>query len=300
MLESGEALTQLRIPTSVTQHPAKQFCNSLPFLHIPLQTFNAFFQSNLDQTCATLISEISSWRSAVEARFQSRFQAVEDIINGPYNKDLNWEWLQMDTDGELAECLAGMRVRLKEDPDLELSAAEYFEKYARGSLAILKILSEAGYFTPPPNKFFLSFCKQLFAGEKTLLRDCEVQKVYVPPDQVDLAFLRTQELVAKEPALQRYFPSGSPILRIDKEFYLHVVNTLHGLPYTVVQPLTQTELDIVTQVKSALQSVDKHTALSKVTQPLTVFQRTVSGLRPVEAEEVTRLWRLIEEAQIGG
>jgi hypothetical protein len=192
-----------------------------------------------------------------------------------------------------------MRVRLREDPSLELPVGEYFEKYARGSLSVLKTLSEAGFFTPPPNKFFLSFCRQIFAGEKTLLRVCEVQKVDIPPDQVDIAFIRTQELIAREPELQRYTPSGSPILRLDKEFYLHIVNSLYGLPYTIVPPLTTEEQEVVTKVKAAVQSVDKLPLPTRATQILACLEKNVMGLKGVEAEEVERFWRLLEEAQAG-
>lgn len=268
-------------------------------LQSSLQSFRSLFLSSLDQTCATLFSDISTWRNTVETRFQAKYTTVQDVLAGPYNKELNWDWTETGMTEDLAGCLKGMRVRLREDPSLELPVAEYFEKYARGSLSVLKTLAEAGFFTPPPNKFFLSFCRQIFAGEKTLLRACEVQRVEIPPDQVDLAFIRTQELIAREPDLQRYTPSGSPILRLDKEFYLHVVNSLYGLPYTIVPPLTTEEQETVAKVKAAIQSVEKLPLPTRAAQILSCLEKNVSGLRGVEAEEVERFWRLLEEAQAG-
>jgi len=187
---------------------------------------------------------------------------------------------------DIPSLVEGRRVRLREDPSLEMTGRDYFEKYAKGGLGLLKMLDAAGFYTPPSSKFFLPFCKCLLDGSKTLLRKDEVLPVYVPAEQVDLAFSKAQELIATDTSLQKYCPAGMPIVRADKEFYLHVVNTIYrSIPYKVVLPLTESEQRSVGQIRQIAADVNR--ALIQA-EPLAADVRSLGKLlESAEGELIT-------------
>ena len=118
----------------------------------------------------------------------------------------------------------------------------------------------------------------------------------MPPGQVDLAFLRAQEVIAKDEDLQRYCPTGVPILRVDKEYYLHVVNSLRGLPYTVVQPLTDGEQQTAAKVRSVVLGVEKVIAQTKPsTERLNQVTKAVAAAQAMDPALVDEFWLRYEE-----
>lgn len=124
-------------------------------LHQTLLAYRGDFLTALENACVAVNKDIEAWRAVVESRFQQKFNQVEELMSGPYNRELTWDWVD---DGreyyDISEFIKERRVRLRDDPALEISAVEYFEKYARGNVSVLKVLQDAGYFTPPQNKFF--------------------------------------------------------------------------------------------------------------------------------------------------
>ncbi len=204
-----------------------------------VRSLKAQFLESLDQGYLALQEDLQSWRQLVESRVHQKFAHIRDYEDIP-------------------SLVEGRRVRLREDSNLEMTGREYFDKYAKGGLGLLKMLDAAGYYTPPTSKFFLPFCKCLLEGSKILLRKDEVQPVYVPAEQVDLAFSKTQELIATDASLQKYCPAGIPIVRADKEFYLHVVNTIYrSIPYKVVLPLSEGEQKSAGQIRQIAADVSR-------------------------------------------
>ena len=108
------------------------------------QTVTAYgddFHRSLDIACNAMYKDIEAWRAVVEARFQAKLTQTFDMLNGPYNRDLVWDWVddgQLST--ELCDFIRERRVRLRDDPSFEISANEYFEKYARGNVSVFRVL----------------------------------------------------------------------------------------------------------------------------------------------------------------
>lgn len=260
--------------------------------------FKQQFLECLDRGYESIEEDLVAWRQTVQTRIQQKFAHVEELLAGPYNRELTWDWVPDDREfDDIATFVTERRVRLREDPTLEMSGKEYFDKYARGGLGLLQVLESAGYYAPPTNKFFQPFCKQLLEGAKTLLRRDEVAFVVVPPDQVDLAFSKAQEVIAADQRLQRYCPLGIPVLRLDKEFYLNVVNTLVGLPYKVVLPLTDAENRSSQDIRQLLLDADKGLgAAAKLRTEVRVLGQFVDNVDGGEVEASSFL-QLVEDHQ---
>ena len=206
-------------------------------------TFRQQFQSDLNRDYSLLHSELEDWRATALTHFDERLNRIQTMLSGPYNKELDWEWVPDDCYyNDAVTCIESRRVRLRESPEFEISGREFCEKYGQSALGVLPLLAAAGFYTPPCSKFFLLFCKQLLEGSKSLLRVEDLRRVYVPEDQVDVAFSKSQELIATTRSLQQYCPLGIPFRAAEKEFYLNVVNSLVGLPYEVVLPLSEAEI----------------------------------------------------------
>lgn len=278
-------------------HPSflyDDLCNSVSH-------FKASFLQTMDEGYQALEQEMQSWRDAFNQRIQQKFARIEEVLQGPYNRELTWDWVEDGREFEdIPSLVEGRKVRLREDPSLEMTGREYFDRYAKGGLGLLRMLDAAGYFTPPNSKFFLPFCKCLLEGTKTLLRKEEVVKVSVPADQVDLAFYKAQELIATDAGLQKFCPAGVPMNRDDKEFYLHVVNTIYrSIPYKVVFPLTESEQRSAGQIRDLTLEADK--ALIQA-EPLAADVRSLTQLLENSKDELitTDLLDLLatEQAQL--
>lgn len=208
-----------------------------------VSTFRQQFQSDLNRDYSLLQSELEDWRATALTQFDERLSRVQTMLSGPYNKELEWEWVPDDCYySDAVTCIESRRVRLRGSPEFEISGREFCEKYGQSALGVLPLLAAAGFYTPPGSKFFLLFCRQLLEGSKSLLRLEDLRRVYVPEEQIDVAFSQSQELIATNRSLQRYCPLGIPLYAADKEFYLNVVNSLVGLPYQVVIPLSEDEV----------------------------------------------------------
>ena len=221
-----------------------------------ISSFKLHFLSCLNNSYPSLGVDLTQWRDTVEERFKERLAKVEGVLAGPYNRELEWDWVPDDREfSEVAEFMRERKVRLRDGPMLEITGKEYFEKYARGGLGVLKVLESAGFYTPPATRFFQSFCKQLLEGSKTLLRLEELCPISIPLDQIDLAFNRAQELIATEHRLHRYCPLGIPMYPGDKNFYIQVVNSLAGLPYKVILPLSDWDQQCVKMIQKVVEEV---------------------------------------------
>lgn len=200
--------------------------------------------SDLDHNYAVLQRELDEWKASMRSYFDTRFAPVVEMLAGPYDKELEWEWCPADVHlTNPQEYLELRQVRLTRFPKFTISGQEFFSKYCHTALEVLPLLASAGFYTPPKSKFFIPFCKEVLEGSKSLLRMEDVQRLEVPEDQVDVAFCMCQELIATSKTLQRYCPLGLPMSSTDKSFYLTVVHSLVGLPYRVVPPLSPLELN---------------------------------------------------------
>jgi hypothetical protein len=231
-------------------HPAQH-----AYFQSLVSAFRQQFQSDLNHDYSLLQRELETWKATALVQFDERLGRVQTMLAGPYDKELEWDWVPDDCYySDARSCIENRRVRLRENPEFEISGREFCEKYGKSALGVIPLLAAAGFYTPPPSKFFLLFCKQLIDGSKLLLRLEDLRKIYVPMDQIDIAFRRSQELIATNRSLQGYCPLGIPLSATDKQFYLDVVNSLVGLPYKVVLPLSEEEIRAGEGIKTLILS----------------------------------------------
>lgn len=211
-------------------------------LESALSSFHSHCLSHISQSFSSLRDQVAASEAAVTTQFLASYARVEELLSGPYNRKLEWEWVpETQPSRTISQALAQRRIRLADLPEFEMPAKEYFAKFAQTSEAIISGLSELGFHLPPCSKLFDHFLQEVLEGKRLVVSKADLRPVAIPKEQVDLAFAKTQKMISNDADLQKFLPRGVPEATADKVYFLEIVNTLRGLEYKAVLPLSEEE-----------------------------------------------------------
>jgi hypothetical protein len=211
-------------------------------LESALSSFHAHCLSHISQSFSVLRDQLSESEATATAQFLARYNRIEDLLSQPYDRKLEWEWVdELQPSRTVGQALTQRRIKLKDFPEFELPAKEYFAKFAQTSEAIISGLSQLGFHLPPCSKLFDHFLQEVLEGKRLVVARADLRPVNIPEEQVNLAFAKTQKMIASDADLQKFLPRGVPETIPDKIYFLEIVNTLRGLEYKAVLPLSDLE-----------------------------------------------------------
>lgn len=199
-----------------------------------LLTFKSHAMDLISRHYSGLRQELEVTEAYVTGQFNSRLERVEAMMTGPYDRDLVWEWDS--NGGNLMERM----VRLQELPGFVISGKDLFEKYVVANEARRRVLQQLEYYLPPNTPVFQRFLQAVTTGSKQLLPTSQLKHAEIPEDQVLLAYRRLPPL----PDLQSYLPDEPAIASSERQYILDIVNSLQGLTYKPILPLTSQEQSI--------------------------------------------------------
>lgn len=199
--------------------------------------------------------DVEASEMAMKLYTQSRFHRIEEMLNGPYDKLLEWDWVPSESVlTSVVEALAVNRLCLREVPEFQVSVKEYFARYARSPEDVEARFREMGFYTPPKTAIFQQFYAEVIEGRKLLLHITRLKRAKVPADQFDLALFKAQKFFSPQSELQQYLPSCPPETSSDKCYYLDIANSLVGLHFKVIFPLSESEKELATSVRTSVVS----------------------------------------------
>jgi len=211
-------------------------------LESALSSFHSHCLACISQSFDGLRDQLAASEAAATAQFLERYARVEDLLAGPYNRKLEWEWVpEAQPSRTISQALAQRRIRLADLPEFELPAKEYFAKFAQTSEAIINGLTQLGFYLPPCSKLFDHFLQEVLEGKRLVVAKADLRPAAIPKEQVDLAYAKTQKMISTDADLQKFLPRGVPETPADKMYFLEIVNTLRGLEYKAVLPLSEQE-----------------------------------------------------------
>lgn len=225
-------------------------------LKTALEEFKNESITRISQCYGKLLQDLAAYEQTITSQAEARFAVVEEMLSGPCDKVLEWEWIP-----EAAPCRAisqafiQRRIRLKELPNFEISAKEFFTKFARSTEDVVRNLAAIGFYLPPASKLFDHFLSDVVEGKKLIISQADLRKAQIPEDQIDLAYATAQKLIVTDADLQKFLPHGQPDSIPDKAYFLDIVNSLRGLTYKVVLPLNEDEERLAQGIRDAVETV---------------------------------------------
>lgn len=193
----------------------------------------------IDSTEALLIESVTA-----------RFSKVEEMLAGPYDRRLHWDWVPQPSSFDAGSSLLDLRVRLRDLPSFELSAQEYLSKYVKSQSELGQAISDLGFHLPPQSALFATFLKDVIEGRKLLIPKDKLRRVDIPNDQIALAFQQAEKMIAEDAILQKYVPTGRPVTLIETIYFLEAVNSVRRLHYKVISPISAEEEKMASEMRT--------------------------------------------------
>lgn len=218
-----------------------------------LSAYRSHCLSTISHTFSTYHEDLTASEAFISSDFLARFSRVEDLLTGPYDRRLDWEWVEESCPSRvISQALVQRRIRLRDLPEFEVCAKDYFVKFANTGERILEGLEQIGFHLPPCSKLFEHFLLDVVEGKRLVVAKADLRPVYIPDDQVDLAYAKAQKMISNDADLQKFLPRGIPETIPDKLYFLEIVNTLRGLEYKAVLPITNEEKRTVEDIRKTM------------------------------------------------
>lgn len=219
-------------------------------LRTTLNAFKSDFLEHISESYRQLHQTVEEAEHALINTIHHRFTPIEDLLTGPYDRRLQWDWVAP-VPGP-ARSFLDFKVRLRDMPEFELSAQEYLNNYVKSQEEIAQALDDLGYHLPPTGKLFAHFLTEVIEGRKLLIAKDSLRRVNIPQEQIPLALMKAQNVIAADRSLHRYLPSGTPQTLSETLYFLEVINSFHLLQYKVILPISEREVNMASELRTAV------------------------------------------------
>lgn len=219
-------------------------------LRTTLSAFKSDFLEHISESYRQLHQTVEEAEHALINTIHHHFTPIEDLLTGPYDRRLQWDWVAP-VPGP-ARSFLDFKVRLRDMPEFELSAQEYLNNYVKSQEEIAQALDDLGYHLPPTGKLFAHFLTEVIEGRKLLIAKDSLRRVNIPQEQIPLALMKAQNVIAADRSLHRYLPSGTPQTLSETLYFLEVINSFHLLQYKVILPISEREVNMASELRTAV------------------------------------------------